>query len=128
MISRFAKPYQFTRRNPGSYVNGLWVPGSEVISTRMFDIQAVTPTTSQLLQSLPEGRRSMETRVLYAEYREGICLPYPEYGIPGDLVSIPPFMWLFVTKASFDSIPGVTRHAVYLIQRVIEKAPGESPA
>lgn len=127
MITRFAKLYEFISRSPGTYVNGVWSPGTETSSMRLLDIQPMTNTTSQMLQALPEGRRTMETRIVYSNFEDAVFLPNPSNGTPGDLVKIGGDRWLFVSSAAFSSIGGVTTHGAYLIQREIEKGPGESP-
>lgn len=58
----FRKPQTIKRVTAGSYVDGVWVPGTE--ST--FTIQAsVQPLKDIELANLPEGRRNSDTIKLY---------------------------------------------------------------
>ena len=54
--------YTITRRVAGSYVNGIYVPGATSTFTI---IAAIVPATGRDLLRLPEGRRSVETRILF---------------------------------------------------------------
>lgn len=50
------------RPSPGSYVNGIWVPGSTTDSTITASIQ---PLKGEEMESLPEGRRDSEAYKMY---------------------------------------------------------------
>lgn len=61
-MSGFRKPQTIKRVTAGSYVDGVWVPGTE--ST--FTIQAsVQPLRDDQLVNLPEGRRASDTVKVY---------------------------------------------------------------
>lgn len=125
MIARFAKPYSVTKRANGSYVDGVYVQGSAASVVVQMDIQPITNTTAQMVESLPEGRRSKESRAAYAPLNSGITILDAETGAPGDLVSVDGRMWMFVSEAHFNTLGGRTAHTVFIIQRDIEHAAGE---
>jgi len=52
------------RRAPGSYVDGLWVPGAVTTFTTVASVQQ--PTMKQL-QFLPEGERASDALMLYSK-------------------------------------------------------------
>ena len=126
MITRFAKPYTVTKRPAGEYVDGVYVHDTPTTITVRMDIQPVTNTTAQMVESLPEGRRSRESRVAYAPLESGITILDAETGAPGDLVSVDGRDWMFVSEAHFGTLGGRTAHTVFIIQREIEHVAGEA--
>lgn len=124
MIERFAKPYALLKRGKGEFINGEYVQHPDVVDAIVrLDVQPVTNTTASILESLPEGRRTRETRLAFARLNSGINVLDVETGLPGDVLLVDGARWMFVGKAFFNSIPGRTRHEVFLIQREIETAP-----
>lgn len=56
--------YTVTRRERGTFYNGVVVPGD----VTNFEIDAaVTPASGADLQRLPEGRQQIETRIVYTK-------------------------------------------------------------
>ena len=125
MISRFAKPYTVTKRANGSYVDGVYVQGAPSTVQVMLDIQPISATTAQMVESLPEGRRTREARAAYAPLNSGIKVLSAIDGAPGDLVAVDGQMWMFVAEAHFGTLGGRTSHTVFIIQREMERAAGE---
>lgn len=58
----FRKPLSLFRKNAGSYVNGIWVEGTE---TEIAITASVQPTSGEEMLSLPEGRRNRKTYSLF---------------------------------------------------------------
>lgn len=58
----FRVPLTIFRKNAGSYVDGIWVEGSETTIPITASIQ---PTTGEEMLSLPEGRRNKKTYSLF---------------------------------------------------------------
>lgn len=58
----FRKPINLYRKNPGTYVNGVWVEGTETIIPITASVQ---PTSGEELLSVPEGRRNRKTYALF---------------------------------------------------------------
>ncbi len=127
MITRFATMLTVTKRAPGSYVHGVCVPGDNTSLQVKLDVQPINSSTAQILQALPEGRRTQDSRAVYAPRNSGITVLSAKTGAPGDLVTHEGESWMFVAEAHFDSIGGRTSHTVFIIQREIEKGAGEAP-
>lgn len=127
---RFGVPYSVIRRSPGTYVNGLWVPAAEPASaTVKLDVQPLTGGQSRLLESLPEGRRTAQTLIAYAAVGTGLKIADPGSREPGDILLIGGVRWLVVATGGLANLGTLrpTSHELYLVQREIEKAPGETP-
>lgn len=58
----FRQPLVLYRRNPGAFVNGIWVEG---IETAIPITASVQPTTGEEMLSIPEGRRNRKTYSLF---------------------------------------------------------------
>jgi hypothetical protein len=58
----FRVPLNIYRKSAGSYVNGLWVEGSETTIPITASIQ---PASGEEMLSLPEGRRNRKTYCLF---------------------------------------------------------------
>lgn len=58
----FRMPLNLYRKTSGSYINGLWVEGGEVL---ILITASVQPTTGAEMLSLPEGRRNRKTYSLF---------------------------------------------------------------
>jgi hypothetical protein len=62
LIQRFGRSLTIKRKVPGSYVNGLFVPGAEAQVTIIGSVQ---PVTGDELKLLPEGNQDREKRKIY---------------------------------------------------------------
>lgn len=60
----FRKPYTITRHDPGSYVNGYWVEGTESSITIKASVQ---PLRMDEVEVLPEGKRSSSAVKIYSD-------------------------------------------------------------
>ena len=60
----FRKSINLYRKVAGSYVNGLWVEGSE---TLILITASVQPTNGEEMLSIPEGRRNRKSYALFTE-------------------------------------------------------------
>lgn len=58
----FRVPLNLYRQNPGAFVKGQWIPGSETLIVITASIQ---PTTGEEMLSIPEGRRNRKTYSLF---------------------------------------------------------------
>lgn len=58
----FRVPLTIYRQNPGSYVNGQWIPAGE---TPIAITASIQPLTGEELQSVPEGRRNRKNYNLF---------------------------------------------------------------
>lgn len=58
----FRMPLTLYRKNPGTYINGLWVEGGE---TAISITASVQPASGEEMLSLPEGRRNRKTYSLF---------------------------------------------------------------
>jgi len=63
-MSSFRKPQLITRQTPGSYISGVWVPGTDSTFTIMASVQ---PLSDKDLVNLPEGRRASDVIKLYTD-------------------------------------------------------------
>jgi hypothetical protein len=61
-IDRLGSTYEYKRLAAGTYVDGKWIEGAEIIGTIVASIQPLTP---QETQTLPEGERSSEFIRIY---------------------------------------------------------------
>jgi hypothetical protein len=62
LISNFAENVTLKRTAPGSFVNGIYVPGAETSSTIIASVQ---PMSSMEMENYPELQRSSEVLKLY---------------------------------------------------------------
>jgi len=59
---RFSRNFTLTQESTGSRVDGLWVDGTQVVTTLKGSIQ---PSTDKERLQLPEGERAMEAITVY---------------------------------------------------------------
>lgn len=83
LIDRFGATYSVRRRDPGSYVDGNWVPAGSYTD---FDIVAsIQPIKGRELELLPMGQRTTEAVTIYT--KSGLRPTIEKQDVKGDLVS-----------------------------------------
>jgi hypothetical protein len=83
LIDRFGAAYTVRRRNPGSYVDGDWVPSGTYTDYEM--IASIQPINGRELEILPEGQRTKEAVRIYTKF--GLQQAVEQQNVKGDLVS-----------------------------------------
>lgn len=116
MIARFKTgTYTVTRTAVGTRTNGRYTPGA----TSTFDITAsVQPVTGRDLQSLPEGQRAEETRIVYTttELRTRTATVDP------DSISIDSETWAVVKVERWQAF-GNTHYRAFVARQTTGGAP-----
>lgn len=77
-MSSFRKPQTIKRLTAGSYVNGVWIPGTESTFIIMASVQ---PVTGEDQLTLPEGRRLSDFVKAYSDI---------ELRVLGEIVGLQP--------------------------------------
>lgn len=94
-----AKPYQVTRQLAGSWSAGVYTPGA----TATIDIVAnVHPAGGRSLQSLPEGQRGNETRLVVTTSELRTRTPTTE----PDRITLDGELWTCVRVEHFTGLGG----------------------
>ena len=104
-----------TRFAPGSYVNGKWVEG---LGTPITISGTVQPVPGSILQTLPEGKRELDLKLLVTD--SPLNITDPMTGISGDIIVIEGSNWQVESVQPWQN--GIMPHHEYLLIRAKEGA------
>lgn len=122
----FPKVYQVIRRNPGSYVNGVWTPAGESQPLNIaINIQPASATDYDRLQAMSSGRRVTAMMRVYADLDANLNVAGSN-DHPGDIIIYNDQRWLVIGSTRWDVFGNSdTGHMRYMITLEAEHSAGE---
>ena len=119
-MSIFRKPVFVIRRQPGTYIDGLYTGAARSQpATVPMGVQPASQADYADVEAGPDGQRYTEMRRAYTGLSDAL-VPMAKGGAPGDLVLLDGSEWLVMGRVVHDTFGSEVSHVKHLIVRADE--------